>query len=117
MLKYLEFWLEYSYVLVISFSPGHSSHCESLLASLRRLLHEAFSLCYTAMEPHLETAFQFCQPVQDRGGEDKVETDVEVLKATLSSLRQQQSAIKGIKDSRSIAFFKVEKTFFLAAIF
>lgn len=63
------------------------------------------------MEPYLDTAFQFCQPAGDDSkgeeGEDKVETDVEVLKSTLSTLRKQQNAIKGIKDSRSIAFFKV----------
>ncbi len=75
-----------------------------------------------AMDKHTEIAFTFCcsqeeeqdhQQVSTSGsGPNEVETDVEVLKATLSRLQEQQATIKAILDSTSIAFFKVDLRLF-----
>ncbi len=87
---------------------GHEDKCQELLTCLKDTVGEAFKMCEAEMKPYTKTAFEFCQPSgaggpggdadgeAAAGGEDKIETDVEVLKSTLSSLRHQHGAIKGI---------------------
>jgi hypothetical protein len=99
------------------FFSGHHERCQDLLAALKRTLSEAFVMCEIEMTPYTKTAFEFCQPQHfpsSSGGSDKtnVETDVEVLKATLSSLQQQQAAIKSVRDSKAVSFFKVDLRLF-----
>lgn len=91
-----------------AFFSGHDEKCKRLLISLNETLTEAFKMCEAEMMPFTKTAFEFCQTqtrtstssatADSAAGDDesKIETDVEVLKSTLSSLRQQQAAIKGI---------------------
>ena len=75
---------------------------------------KAFQLCGEEMGPYTKTAFEFCnrRTPEDGEADSKVETDVEVLKATLARLQEQQAAIKSIPESRSISFFKADLRLF-----
>ena len=83
------------------------------------------------MQPYTKTAFEFCRASKEAEGgggdgssesgsnlggrskaEEAIETDVEVLKATLASLQEQQNSIRSIRDSRTVAFFKVDLRLF-----
>ena len=107
------------------FTCDHSARCQDLLAALKDTMAKAFGMCGEEMAPYTKTAFEFCKRRasasgggsgsgdRDRDGRDsRVETDVEVLKATLSSLQEQQAAIKSIPESRSISFFKADLRLF-----
>ena len=100
------------------FTCDHSARCQDLLAALKDTMAKAFGMCGEEMAPYTKTAFEFCKRQSGGGSGDpdgrdsRVETDVEVLKATLSSLQEQQAAIKSIPESRSISFFKADLRLF-----
>ena len=99
------------------FFAGHTEKCAAHMNDLNDLLGKAFSMCEAAMTPFRETALEFFEgPTETADGEDEIETDVEVLKMTLSNLQHQQSSIKRIRDSRTIAFFKVDLRLFKRTI-
>jgi len=97
----------------------HSEHGRAMAAELSKLsqaIEEAFALCQRAIEPLAETAKEFSQPreesrdteVTKSNHAEEVETDVEVLKSTLSRLQEQQATFRNLQDSRALAFFKVD---------
>ena len=99
------------------FTSDHSTRCQDMMSALQGSVAKAFKMCGEEMGPYTKTAFEFCKrrtSGSGGGGEEdsRVETDVEVLKATLSSLQEQQTAIKSIPESRSISFFKADLRLF-----
>lgn len=97
------------------FTSDHTTRCQDLMSALKGSVAKAFKMCGEEMGPHTKTAFEFCKRRTSENGceeDSKVETDVEVLKATLSSLQEQQTAIKSIPESRSISFFKADLRLF-----
>ncbi len=113
------------------FLDGHHEKCSALLNKLAYITASAFELCEVAMQPYTKTAFEFCRASKEAEGgggdgssesgsnlggrskaEEAIETDVEVLKATLASLQEQQNSIRSIRDSRTVAFFKVDLRLF-----
>ena len=95
-------------------TPDHSARCQKRMAALCGSVAKAFQLCGEEMGPYTKTAFEFCnrRTPEDGEADSKVETDVEVLKATLARLQEQQAAIKSIPESRSISFFKADLRLF-----
>lgn len=94
------------------FFSGHIDKCTKLLDSVQSMCDKAFQLCRAAMTPFAETAADFFKPDTAEADEDEIETDVEVLKKTMASLQRQQNAVKSVRDSRAIAFFKVDLRLF-----
>ena len=92
----------------------HSTRCHAMISALKGSVAKAFQMCGEEMGPYTKTAFEFCKRQTSEGGEEdsRVETDVEVLKATLARLQEQQTAIKSIPESRSISFFKADLRLF-----
>ena len=92
----------------------HSARCQKRMSALCGSVAKAFQLCGEEMGPYTKTAFEFCnrRTPEDGEADSKVETDVEVLKATLARLQEQQAAIKSIPESRSISFFKADLRLF-----
>ena len=95
-------------------TSDHTARCQKRMSVLCGSVARAFQMCGEEMGPYTKTAFEFCNrrtPV-DGEAESRVETDVEVLKATLARLQEQQAAIKSIPESRSISFFKADLRLF-----
>ena len=95
-------------------TSDHSARCQKRMAALCGSVAKAFQLCGEEMGPYTKTAFEFCnrRTPEDDEADSRVETDVEVLKATLARLQEQQAAIKSIPESRSISFFKADLRLF-----
>ncbi len=96
------------------FLSGHEERCNELLKKLNSLTVGAFTACQVAMSSYFDTALEFSKSKEESGKnqsigkEEVIETEVEVLKAMLSKLQNQQASFNGIKDSRTVAFFKVD---------
>ena len=96
------------------FTSDHATRCQDRISALKGSVAKAFQMCGDEMGPYTKTAFEFCKRRTSENGEEdsRVETDVEVLKATLARLQEQQTAIKSIPESRSISFFKADLRLF-----
>lgn len=69
------------------FYQGHEQACTEIIDELGRITEEAFDIVANTMDRYREIALKFStKPVENSAG-DSVETDVEVLKSSLSSLR------------------------------
>ena len=70
------------------FYQGHHDACNDLLDELGRITRDAFDIVAKTMERYREIALKFCtKPKKEDAADDSVETDVEILKSSLSNLR------------------------------
>ena len=71
-------------------------------------LSEAFESCIAELGPYSETAREFSELPESDSSSVHAETDVESLQTRLSSLTEQQTLAKGIKDTQNVSIFRAD---------
>ena len=69
------------------FYQGHEEACDELLDELGRITEEAFDIVANTMDRYREIALKFSTKPKEDATDNSVETDVEILKSSLSNLR------------------------------